>query len=261
MAENEKQSLRQFLANGSCINNAWMTIGDAYLAEIVAASRQFAAVTLDMQHGLIDQKAAIDCIRAIQGFDCFALVRLPQLDSALIGILLDAAIDGLVLPQTDSADEARRFMAACHYPPQGKRSFGPTRAGLQANPADREFATFCMIETSAGLQSVHDIASVDGLTGLFIGPGDLGISLGIGPGQDRSEPEFEQAVTTIKTAANSHEKVLGIHANSVAFAAKMAAAGFQLVTTWVDVLAIKQTTQDSGNSWRQLAGELSDRLS
>ena len=244
-------TLRSLLTDGGCIENAWLTIGDPYLAEMVAASGDFTAITLDMQHGLMDQTTAIECIRAVQGTGSRAMARLPNLNAALIGILLDAAIDGLILPQTNSKTEAEGFVAACQYPPDGVRSFGPTRAGL-INPDRRDApVTFCMIETMSGLDSVQKIALTKGLDGLFIGPGDLGISLGIGPGQDRTEPEYLEAVAKVVDAAAAAGKAVGIHANSPAFAAEKANEGFQLVTKWVDAVAIRQSIRATADEWRQ----------
>lgn len=245
-----KQLSEQF-TEGAIINNAWLTMGDAYLAEIVASGGCFDSVTLDLQHGLVDQESACACIRAIQSFGTYAFVRLPKLDPALIGLLLDFGIDGLILPQTNSAEDAERFVEACFYPPRGARSHGPNRLNLLADRTPEGVALFCMIETMQGLESVGGIAEVDGLTGLFIGPGDLGIALGLGPGQDRSEPVYLEAKAAIQAAVVANAKVIGIHANTTEFALKMAAEGFQLVTTWVDSLAVQKSINAAGEKWRQ----------
>jgi len=251
MRDNQKPNLRLTLQQGNSIANAWMTIGDPYLAEIVSGSDAFDTVTFDMQHGLIDQRAAIDCIRAVHGQGVCALVRLPRLDESLIGLLLDAAVDGLILPQVNSQREAAQFVSACHYPPSGTRSFGPTRSGLRTGSENDAFIIFAMIETLAGLESARQIAAVEGLHGVFIGPGDLGISLGIGAGQDRCEPEYIQAVGQIRQAAKLASKALGIHANSAEYAAEKVREGFQLVTTWVDVVGVKQSIGMVSNLWKQ----------
>jgi 2-keto-3-deoxy-L-rhamnonate aldolase RhmA len=251
MSDRPTFDLSRLLGGGDCIENAWLTIADPWLAEIVSASRRFTAITLDMQHGLFDQRSAVECIRAIQLHGTAAMVRLSGANRFLTGFLLDAAVSGLILPQTGSAAEARQLVAACQYPPQGQRSYGPTRAALfDRSPAVRP-VTFCMIETREGLDCVGEIAAVDGVDGLFVGPGDLGISIGLGPGQDRSEPEFGEALTTIVQAARQAGKALGIHANSAAYAAGKAAEGFQLVTTWVDAVAVKQSIHTAANTFRQ----------
>ena len=251
MSKSKLISLHGQFAAGTAINNAWLTMGDVYLAEIVASGGGFASVTLDMQHGLVDQKTAFACIRAIQGFGAYALVRLPKWDPALIGLLLDFGVDGLMMPQTNSVEEAEQFVAACFYPPRGVRSHGPNRVNLLAERTLEGAALFCMIETMSGLETVAGIAAVEGLTGLFIGPGDLGIALGLGPGQDRREPEFLKAKSAIQTAVFANEKVAGMHANTPEYALEMVAEGFQLVTTWVDSLAVQRSINEAAHKWRQ----------
>ena len=226
-----------------------MTIGDPYLVEIVTATGAFTTITLDMQHGMMDVGQVMECIRAIQSCHGWVMVRLPGWDPALIGKLLDAACDGLILPQVDSADQTLKFVQACHYPPLGNRSYGPTRLGLVPG-LERHCIAFAMIESSAGLAAVEEIAAVDHLDGLFVGPGDLGIALGIGPGQDRQEPAFLQALATIQQAAQRHDKYLGIHAHSPGFAALQSQSGFHLVTKWVDAIAIRDSVRDATDQWQ-----------
>lgn len=238
---------------GAAARNGWLTVPDPYLAEIVAASGAVDAVTIDMQHGLFDRRTAVEAIRAAAGQGIPPLVRLPQLDAALIGFLLDADAAGLILPGVDGAAQAEAFVAACRYPPAGSRSHGPTRAALAPPPAAGEPVRFAMIETAAGLQAVRAIAAVEGLDGLFVGPGDLGVALGLGPGQDRAEPAFNEALDAIAAAARAAGKRLGIHAATAAYAARMAGAGFALVTLWVDAVALRASLAAAERDWQAAA--------
>jgi 4-hydroxy-2-oxoheptanedioate aldolase len=228
------------------IRNAWITVPDPYLAEIVACHEVIDAVTLDMQHGFFSRESAIEAIRAVSARGKSAFVRLPDGGEALIGFLLDGGASGLIQPGVDNAPQAAALVAAARYPPSGRRSFGPTRAALSA-PAKP--LLFAMIETAAGLRAVEEIASVEGLDGIFVGPGDLGIALGLGPAQDRSEPEFLAALKTIVRAAQRQRKLLGIHAASPAYAKRMWQEGFTLVSVWVDVTAIRRTLAEVEQVW------------
>jgi 4-hydroxy-2-oxoheptanedioate aldolase len=87
-----------------------------------------------------------------------------------------------------------------------------------------------MIETREGLEKVEEIAAVPGLDGLYIGPSDLAISLGLGPGLDRDEPEHVAAVEKILKACQKNNIIPGIHTGSPKFAKRFAAQGFRLVT-------------------------------
>jgi 4-hydroxy-2-oxoheptanedioate aldolase len=240
---------------GRPARNAWLTIPDAYFAEMVASRGRFEAVTLDLQHGLFDRRAAVGAIRAIGAQGAAPLIRLPGADAALAGFLLDAGAVGLICPMVESPTDAEAFVAACRYPPKGRRSFGPTRAGLarDAEPllqAEHVLA-FAMIETRRGLDATETLAAVDGLDGLFVGPGDLGLSLGLGPGQDREEPEIRNALQRVLEACKHAEKRCAVHAGSARYALKMAALGFDLVTAWVDAVAISSTLAEVETIWKR----------
>ncbi|MBV8092707.1 MAG: 2,4-dihydroxyhept-2-ene-1,7-dioic acid aldolase [Acetobacteraceae bacterium] len=242
---------------GKPARNAWMTIPDPYLAEFVAARSELEAVTLDLQHGLFDTRAAVDAMRAIELRGKAPLIRLPGNDAALIGFLLDAGAAGLIAPMIESASQAQQLVDACRYAPKGRRSYGLTRGGIDpktdAFALAEEVVLFAMIEAAGALEACARIAAVDGLDGLFVGPGDLGISLGIGPGQDREEAEITAALARVSQACKAAGKRCAVHAGSARYAAKMAANGYDLVTVWVDVVAIGASLAEAQRQWTEQA--------
>src|SRR4051794_39448816 len=137
---------------GRAARNAWLTIPDAYLAETVAARGMAEAVTVDLQHGLFDRRSAVSALRAIAAHGCAPLVRLPAVDAAVIGYMLDAGAAGVIAPMVENAAEAEALVAACRYPPRGRRSHGPTRAALRpgadAFAAAEQAIVLAMVETS-----------------------------------------------------------------------------------------------------------------
>lgn len=245
------RTVRARWAGDKAARNAWMTIPDPYLVEIVGSDEHIDAVTFDMQHGLFDRRSVVEAIRAASASGVTSLVRLPGLDEALIGYLLDAGVGGLILPMTESGRQAEEFRSFCTHPPGGRRSHGPTRAGLPSRQNAEPPVLFAMIESYAGLSAVDEIAAVDGLDGLFVGPGDLGLSLGIGGGQNRVEPEFLKALETIETSARQANRLLAIHASSADYAARMAAKGYRLVTVWVDVAAVRSSLKTARLDWQE----------
>lgn len=251
------QAVRQAWAAGRAARNAWLTIPDAHLAEMVAARGVAEAVTLDLQHGLFDRRSAVHAIRAVAAHGAAPLARLPSVDAALTGYLLDAGAAGVIAPMVESAEEAEALVAACRYPPRGRRSHGPTRAALRpgadAFRAAEEAIVFAMIETRAGLERCEALAAVEGLDGLFVGPGDLGLSLGLGAAQDREEPEMQDAFARVLAACRGAGKRTGIHASSARYAARMAGLGFDLVTVWVDAAAVASTLTTAAEVWAQRA--------
>jgi 4-hydroxy-2-oxoheptanedioate aldolase len=105
-----------------------------------------------------------------------------------------------------------------------------------------------------GLERCEEIAQVPGLDGLFIGPGDLGLSMGLGIGQDRTEPELTAAFARILAASRAAGGHAGMHAATTAYAAKMAGEGFDLVTVWVDAVAVGTTLTAADVIWREARG-------
>jgi 4-hydroxy-2-oxoheptanedioate aldolase len=254
MRDTPARTVRAAWAVGRAARNAWLTIPDAHLAEMVAARGLTEAVTVDLQHGLFDPGAAVHALRAIGAHGLAPLVRLAGTDPAVTGYMLDAGAAGVIAPMIETVADAEALVSACRYPPQGRRSHGPIRTSLRPSvdgfAAAEDAIVFAMIETRAGLERCEEIAGVSGLDGLFIGPGDLGISLGLGAGQDRAEPELVAAFTRILAAARGAGKHAGMHAATTAYAARMAAEGFDLVTVWVDVAVIGASLGAMAETWR-----------
>ena len=220
------------------LRNAWQHLPGTYLSELLAMGG-VDVVTLDLQHGMITLNNAMDSILAIETRGALPFVRVPGVVPALIGSLLDAGAAGIICPTVESARQTADLVDACCYPPLGRRSCGPNRAILSygkdyvASAADH-VRVFAMIETVAGLEAIDEIAATAGLSGLFIGPGDLGMSMGLGGGQDRDEPEILEAISRVKASAVKYSLALGIHAQTASYAAKMAGSGFHLVTVYSD---------------------------
>ena len=256
MVETPARAVREAWAGGRPARNAWLTIPDAHLAEMVAARGFTEAVTVDLQHGLFDHGSAVHAIRAIAAHGAAPLVRLPGVDAALIGYFLDAGAAGVIAAMIDTPEDAEALVAACRYPPRGRRSHGPIRVGLK--PGADEFAAaeqavaFAMIETRGGFDHCEAIANVAGLDGLFIGPGDLGLALGLGVGQNRDEPEMQDAFARILAACRAAGKRAAIHASTARYAAQMANRGFDLVTVWVDAAAIAVTVAAASQTWEEM---------
>lgn len=135
-----------------------------------------------------------------------------------------------------TAEEAARAAAACRYPPDGIRSFGPTRAAVAmgtGTPRELE-RVLCvvMVETEAGVRNVDAIASTPGVDAIYIGPADL--ALGLQPGVDVPDPRHREAIEIIRVACERAGIVAGIDCESGEPAARYLEAGFRLVTVGKD---------------------------
>src|ERR1019366_3990686 len=131
----------------------------------------------------------------------------------------------------NDAAECAAFVQACHYPPDGLRSSGPTRAIIYGGSdyhagANGQILNFAMIESAAGLANVEAIVATAGLDGVYIGPSDLSLGIGGPPGQDSEAPALMAAFDRILAACKAEGVKVGVHTNSVAYSQKMIARGF-----------------------------------
>ena len=224
----------------------WLSLDSAYAAELVGSSG-FDAVVVDCQHGMAGHAQMVAMLQALSHTPAVGLVRVSQNNLAEINRALDAGAWGVICPLVNSVSEATRFGRACRYPlggVEGDRSFGPAR-GLLVGGADypqhanAQMLALAMIETQAGLDVVEAIAAVAGVDGLFIGPSDLGIALGLGPGAAHTHPVLAAAITRIHLACQAAGKVTGIWCGSAEMAREMQAQGLQLVVPGHDAMWLK----------------------
>lgn len=235
--------LRSLWRDGQTAFGAWAALPGAFSIELMAVPG-VAYVCIDQQHGLIDQGDVPDMARAIEGRQCVALTRVPANEGWMIAKALDAGIQGVIVPLVNTAEEAARAVAACRYPPYGVRSFGPIRAVLVSGTRDMavlgdSVLCFVMIETREGLENVEAIAATPGVDGIYIGPADLALGLGLPPDLDKSEPEHVAAVDRILRACKEAGIVAGIQCASGASGRRYAEAGFGLVTIIKDTAILQ----------------------
>ncbi|MEQ8823918.1 MAG: aldolase/citrate lyase family protein [Filomicrobium sp.] len=228
---------------GTPVVNGWCSLPCAYAAEVMA-HQGYDSLTIDLQHGAMAYDTAFSMLQAISTTDTVPMARVPWHDPGIMMKLIDAGAYGLICPMVNSAEIAKQFVAACRYPPAGHRSFGPNRATLYsgagssaayAAAADNEILLFAMIETQAGLDNLSEITSVDGLDGVYIGPGDLSLALGAKPSMAPTDSKVLNAMENIRTAAHSVGKFVAVHTDGPATARKRFSEGFQLCTLQNDV--------------------------
>jgi len=222
--------------------NGWMSIPDVF-ANATFARAGWDSVTLDMQHGLFDAASIVPTLLALSAPVPKRFVRVAWNEPGEIGKVLDAGADGVIVPMINSAAEAKQLADACWYPPRGRRSFGPLIASVRAGSIPyQQFAAgievLAMIETAEALAAVDAIAAVDGITGLYVGPNDLGLALGLGSGADRGEPAIMDAFRAIVAAAARAGKTAGIYCASPAYGKRMAELGFTMVTVANDAVVL-----------------------
>lgn len=216
----------------------WLSLANTYSAEAMS-KLGFDWVCVDMQHGLIDYTDLVNMLPAISNSDATPLVRVPWNEPYEIMKALDAGAYGVIVPMVNNRKEAEQAVMACRYPPLGNRSFGPIRGALYggrgyALEANDQIACIAMIETAEGIANADEIMSTSGLNGIYIGPADLALSMGLPAMGDQPQDEHLVVVKELLEKCRAHKIAAGIHTSSLEYAQKYLALGFNFVTLGSD---------------------------
>jgi 4-hydroxy-2-oxoheptanedioate aldolase len=229
--------LREAWAEQRTAFGAWIMLSGPAGAEMVA-SMGFDYVCIDCQHGLVAYEGMRDILLTLSGLPVSTVVRVPSGDDWWIGKALDAGAEGIIVPLVNSADDAARVARACRFPPLGVRSFGLARGqqplGRSPEEINENVLCFPMIETRAGLDAADEIARTPGVDGIYIGPADLALSLGLPTTFKEAPAEHVEAVARVRTACEAAGIVPGIHTYNGADAKARAEQGFRMVTVCAD---------------------------
>lgn len=233
-----KNSVRERWNAGIPTLNGWLSLPTSLSAEIMARAG-FDTVTIDMQHGAMDYRALLEILTGLTATDVTPLVRVPNSDPTFITRVFDIGALGVICPMITNADEARNFAAGSRYHPVGNRSSGPLRATMiygrdYFKTVNDAVLVLGMIETPGAIKNLDQILEVENMDGIYVGPNDLGIALGMSAGMDREEPEFIRVLEDIAKRANAHKKIPGIHTNSAKYASRAIEMGFGFITLCSD---------------------------
>ena len=210
----------------------WLSIPSGISTEIMS-HQEWDVLTIDMQHALVSVSDMVSMITAISTTNVTPFVRVPWLEPGIIMKALDAGSFGVICPMINTREDAEQFVSYCRYAPQGTRSFGPGRTVLYAGndyamQANETILTLAMIETQTALENLAGILKVEDLAAVFVGPSDLGLSLGYAPG-NHEEPVLLEAIETILKKAKSNGKRAGIYTLTPEYAKRMIKLGFDYV--------------------------------
>jgi len=196
---------RQRIAANETALGTCVTFADATVTEALAQTLDF--VWIDMEHNPLSLSAVQAHVMAAELAGATALVRVPWNDAVLIKPVLDLGAAGVIVPLIRTADDARRAVAACRYPPEGIRGFGPRRPshyGRDGGPAycraaNEKIITIVQIEHAEAVANLDEILAVPGLGGVVVGPNDLSGSMGL-MGQPRHPDVLAAAQTVLDKA-------------------------------------------------------------
>ena len=234
----------------------WVASGSGYVTEICAGSG-IDWVLLDQEHAPNDLRTTLEQLQVLAGYpDVDVLVRPPSADPVAIKQLLDVGAPNIIVPMIEGPGDAAAAVAATRYPPEGIRGVGSALARASRwnrisdylVTADETASLTVQVESVAGLALLGEIADVDGVDAVFIGPADLAASMG-----KLGQPEHPDIVSTIEAALATivqHGKRAGVNAFNESLARRYMTAGASFVLVGADVALLARSTEELAARYR-----------
>jgi 2-keto-3-deoxy-L-rhamnonate aldolase RhmA len=224
--------VRRRLAAGEPVFAITITVPSVEIAA-QAAHLGFDFLWIEMEHSPITLETLRSMVLATRGAPAAPFARVPINELWTAKRVLDAGVHGVIFPFTTTPELARQAVAACRYPPMGRRGSGPGLAtfswpegGSYHDSADANVFVITVVEEAAAVERIDEIAATPGLDAIFIGTSDLSFSYGFRGRQD--DPQFKSAIERIVTAARKHNKPVGRPAASPEQVESFRAQGFSL---------------------------------
>lgn len=209
---------------------SWISSGSPVITEL-AAECGFDWLLIDMEHGFGSEEGLLPQLMALKGTLAAAIVRVGAPHPDLILRALDRGANGIMVPHVSTVEDAEKCVQAVHYPPRGRRGYSRSvRAchyGLQPPQIEIAPLIIAQIETVEGVEAASDIAAVDGVDVLFVGPADLNFDLKSRPG--KTGLSYFQCLEKTAAAAAKHGKQSGILLRNAADIREVRELGF----TWI----------------------------
>ncbi|MCB9992784.1 MAG: aldolase [Hyphomicrobiaceae bacterium] len=248
--------LRRRLEEGRTILGVWQQLSHPAVAELVALAG-YDMVLIDLEHGPGSLFETANMMRGIAGTGSSAMVRVPANDPVILKRLLDQGPDGVMIPMVESADEACAAVAACRYPPKGRRGWaaGVARAARYGFDRDytlktaSELVIACQIESVAGVRDVDAIAAVEGVDVIFVGRNDLAADAG--HILDLDHPEVDAMLYKCLEAARRNGKKAGTVPSARRNWQSLFSDGFDMVVPSSDISFIRDGASAELDAYRR----------
>lgn len=226
----------------------WVCSGSPVAAEIAAGSG-LDWLLIDMEHSATSLETVLTLLQVTAAYPVTPVVRVPTNDPVVIKQVLDLGAQNIIVPMVSSADEAREAVAATRYPPEGIRGVGSAlarsgrwnRVSGYLTDADAHVSLTVQIETTAGVANAAEIAAVEGVDAIFVGPSDLSASMGLLGHQ--SHPAVLDAVHRVFDAARDVGTPVGVNAFDPAVADAYLEAGADFIAVGADVALLARSSE------------------
>ena len=247
-------NFKNILNKNNFILNGWLSIPNSFTAEAMS-KMSWDSITIDLQHGQNDYTNSITMLQAISNSKAVPFVRVPWNEPGIIMKMLDLGVIGIIAPMINSKSECENFVSYCNYPPKGQRSFGPMRAQLihgsdYYENANDKIVSLAMIETKEAVENIDEILSVENLTGVYVGPGDMCSSYGMKPQFDVKDNPILSNIKMIAEKAKKQGKIAGIHNGTTQYAKAMIKLGYQFITISSDFRSMINHAQSIVNKMK-----------
>ncbi len=236
---------KQRLLEGTTQYGLWVSLADSVAAEIVAGAG-FDWFVIDAEHAPNDVRSILHQLQAVSGYTASPIVRPIEGTKPAIKQLLDIGAQTILVPMVETAEQAKRLVRAMRYPPDGERGVATARSarwGRVENywrQADAETCLIVQVESNLGLENLTEITAVDGVDAVFIGPSDLGASLGhLG---DAKNPKVRRAVCDALSEIRAGNKSAGVLTTNPSLAVEFTEAGANFVGVGVDTILLANAT-------------------
>jgi 2-keto-3-deoxy-L-rhamnonate aldolase RhmA len=211
-----KNPLKEKIQKGQPVVGAFVGLGHPDVTEILSRAG-FDWLLIDGEHGPLGLETMQTMLMAMNGSSCTPIIRVEWNDPVIIKRVLDIGAYGVLIPWVNSKEEAEAAVQACKYPPEGIRGWGPRRAE-RFDPdyratANDEVLISVQIETQKAVDNLDEIASVEGIDALFIGPYDLSNNMGFGIPPQWDNPRFLGAIEAVIHVCEQYGKAPGLYAN------------------------------------------------
>ncbi|KAM6529129.1 hypothetical protein FALCPG4_010073 [Fusarium falciforme] len=240
--------LKSTFVEGKQTFGAWQMLPGANVSRLLARSG-VDWVLIDCEHGNIDDGAMHDAVPAVAALGVSPLVRLADMQGWMVKRALDSGAHGIIVPLVRTVEEAKQLVLDAKFPPLGRRGFGSLIALERFNPnptlteylhqANDALVTIIQIETREAFESVEEIAAVDGIDALFIGPFDLGNNIGYPIQKGIMGPELKEALARILAATRRASKKCGIYCKDAQQAREFAAQGYDMLVAATDYTTLQ----------------------
>ncbi|MFO1069252.1 MAG: aldolase/citrate lyase family protein [Geminicoccaceae bacterium] len=240
--------LKRRLQAGDRLYGVWLGSASPTMAELLGwAGYDFAII--DQEHGAGSLGDAIDMMRALAATGCPAIVRVPWNDQVYLKRILDAGAESIMVPMVETPEEAAAAVAACRYPPAGRRGYAApamrcSRYGFIPDYLARssdELMLIAQIESAAAVKQAEAIARTDGVDTVLIGVNDLGGS--IGRLEQLDKPDVRALVEEAEAAIRRAGKPLSTVPTSGAGTLELFAKGYQLVAGAGDTTLLREAAK------------------